>query len=236
MPKVTQAHLDARRMQILRAATRCFARQGFHRTTMQDIVRASRLSPGAIYRYFKGKDAIVEAMVACRQEDRAQKLAGPGNDSPGGSALTYLLQTLFHPLEGDDRERAIRRVIIQVWAETLRNPRIRKAVRENMRALRDPIAARLAEAQRRGELRGDLNANAIALVMMALLQGFILHEALGEEAEPGQYLAVIKAALAGLQNGAEVSRGRACAPEPSPGIQVSGEPNYQGEPAYQGKR
>ena len=39
MPKVTQSHRDARRTQILDAAMICFARAGFHRTTMQEIVQ-----------------------------------------------------------------------------------------------------------------------------------------------------------------------------------------------------
>ena len=59
MPKVTQAHLEARRQQILDAAFGCFARQGFHQTTMQDICREAELSPGAVYRYFDSKEAII---------------------------------------------------------------------------------------------------------------------------------------------------------------------------------
>ena len=39
MPKVTEAHLEARREQILDAAAECFARKGFHRSTMHDICR-----------------------------------------------------------------------------------------------------------------------------------------------------------------------------------------------------
>jgi AcrR family transcriptional regulator len=37
MPKVTDAHRQARRQQILRAAFACFGREGFHATTVQDI-------------------------------------------------------------------------------------------------------------------------------------------------------------------------------------------------------
>ena len=54
MPKVTEAHLEARRQQILDAASACFSRQGFHQTTMQGICREVDLSPGAVYRYFAG--------------------------------------------------------------------------------------------------------------------------------------------------------------------------------------
>ncbi len=49
MPRLkpeTQAH---RREQILDAAERCFARAGFHRTTMQDICKEASVSPGALY-------------------------------------------------------------------------------------------------------------------------------------------------------------------------------------------
>ena len=64
MPKVTEEHVEARRRQILSAALRCFAREGFHRATMQDIFREADLSPGAVYSYFNGKDELMMAIVA----------------------------------------------------------------------------------------------------------------------------------------------------------------------------
>src|SRR5919112_312688 len=63
MPKVTEEHVEARRRQIVSAALRCFAREGFHRTTMQDIFREADLSPGAVYSYFKGKDELIVAII-----------------------------------------------------------------------------------------------------------------------------------------------------------------------------
>ncbi len=44
MPKVTQQHMDARREQILDAARRCFLRDGFHSTSMQDLFAEAGLS------------------------------------------------------------------------------------------------------------------------------------------------------------------------------------------------
>src|SRR5689334_18950733 len=63
MPRVSPEHLGARRRQILAAARACFVRDGFHATSMQDILRAADLSAGAIYRYFPSKDAIVATIA-----------------------------------------------------------------------------------------------------------------------------------------------------------------------------
>ncbi|HEY9407971.1 MAG TPA: helix-turn-helix domain-containing protein, partial [Jiangellaceae bacterium] len=52
MPRVSEAHLAARRDQILQAAWTCFARDGFHATSMQDVFAEAGLSAGAVYRYF----------------------------------------------------------------------------------------------------------------------------------------------------------------------------------------
>src|ERR1700712_939135 len=69
MPKVSQAHLDARRQQIVDAARVRFASHGFARTSIADIVAESGLSNGAIYRYFASKDEIVIAV--CEQASDA---------------------------------------------------------------------------------------------------------------------------------------------------------------------
>ena len=63
MPRVTQEHLDARRRQILDAARRRFIKNGFHATSMQDVLTEADLSAGAVYRYFASKsDLYAEAM------------------------------------------------------------------------------------------------------------------------------------------------------------------------------
>ena len=61
MPKVSKEHSEARRRQIIDAAYQCFARKGFHQTTMRDIYEEAGLSPGAVYHYFDSKDEIIQA-------------------------------------------------------------------------------------------------------------------------------------------------------------------------------
>ena len=63
MPRVSAAHEREVRDRIVRAAVGVFDDRGYHRATMQDIVRASGLSVGAIYTYFEGKDELF--LAAC---------------------------------------------------------------------------------------------------------------------------------------------------------------------------
>lgn len=54
---------EARRAQILEAAAVVFGRQGYHGARMDDIVRQSGLSKGALYWYFKSKEELAVALV-----------------------------------------------------------------------------------------------------------------------------------------------------------------------------
>ena len=85
MPRLTPARAQAQRERILDAALTCFAREGFHAATMQDIVCESGLSPGAIYGYFKGKTEMVMAIASERHAMERRRmeyaLAAPDIDT-----------------------------------------------------------------------------------------------------------------------------------------------------------
>lgn len=61
----------ATRERILDAALGVFAGKGYHRATVDDIVRASGTSKGAVYHHFPTKEAIFVALV----DDFAERLA-----------------------------------------------------------------------------------------------------------------------------------------------------------------
>ena len=58
MPKLTVEVREARRTHILAAALRCFARNGYYPTTIDDITAEAGVSKGAPYVYFEGKEAL----------------------------------------------------------------------------------------------------------------------------------------------------------------------------------
>lgn len=192
MPKVSEEHLDARRSQIVDAAVTCFARDGFHRTTMQDICREARLSPGAVYRYFASKDELIEAIADERHEREQEFLAQGASEGEGMEALRILGRAFFASLaDPDERER--RRLGVQVWAEALRNRKIHALVMRGVDRPRAAVAALVREAQEQGELRRELDPDSVARVVTALFQGFALQQAWDETIDVATYLETVEA-------------------------------------------
>lgn len=180
MPKVSPSHIAARRRQVLEAAIACFSRQGFHRTTMQDIVRRSRLSPGAIYHYFLSKEEIIEAIAKERHAKERELFAEAEREAKLQRTLRHLRNFFFGPLH-HPAERQRRRVTIQYWAEAQRNPRILRLTRRGLEDSRAHLAGILRQAQRRGEISNQMDPDLTASFLIAAFHGLVLQAEWGEE-------------------------------------------------------
>jgi TetR/AcrR family transcriptional regulator, repressor for uid operon len=201
MPKISEEKRQARRLQILDVATRCFAQQGFHRTSMADIVRELKSSPGAVYCYFRGKNEIVAAIAEQRHSRESALLAELLASGDVSEGLQHLACAFFEMLQ-DPKERERRKVTIQIWAESLRDKRIRKIVERGIRQ-RDMLTTSLRRAQRAGQLPENLDTDALSRVLLALLQGFILQQAWEPELDTEGYLITATHLINSLFRGAE---------------------------------
>jgi TetR/AcrR family transcriptional regulator, transcriptional repressor of aconitase len=197
MPKVSEEHLDARRRQIVDAAVACFARDGFHRATMQDICREAELSPGAIYRYFASKNQLIEAIADERHAREAEFAAGALDVGEGADALRALGRAFFRSLDDPD-ERRRRKLGVQVWAEALLNPEIHKLVMRGIELPLTVIPQLVRQAQEKGQIDGGLDPDALARVMLAMFQGFILQQAWDERVDVLAYLETAEAFIDAL--------------------------------------
>jgi TetR/AcrR family transcriptional regulator, transcriptional repressor of aconitase len=173
MPKVSQAYLDARRGEILEAAVVCFSREGFHRTTMAEIVKESGVSPGAIYNYFESKEEIIEAIAEERRGVEEKLIDEATQAGTVVDALRRLRDAFFGDLK-NPKERLRRRLSIQLWAEAQRNPRILKLVRGSFEGPLAMLSGILSEAQRRGEISGKMDAEATARCLIGAFYGLVL--------------------------------------------------------------
>ncbi len=197
MPRVTREHLDARRRQIMDGAIECFARQGFHRTTMQDIVAASGLSAGALYRYFRAKEDIVAAIAEEHHAEEAAALARADASVEVGEALRQLVQVSLGRLD-DDGERRWRRVTVQLWAEALRDERVMSIVRSGLDEPLESLAATFQRARHKGQIDPAFDPGGLARVCAALFQGLVLQQAWDPTLDFAPYVDTVRALIDAL--------------------------------------
>jgi len=119
-------HSEDRRRQILRAAMTCFARRGFHLTTMNDISAEAQISVGLIYRYFDSKDAVITFMASEHLDD-LRRVLEQARRAP----------TLFEALElvsirhcEEQPEHLHLSLVLDLFAEAARNEQVRVLLRD----------------------------------------------------------------------------------------------------------
>lgn len=197
MPKISELRRETRRQDILEAALACFAENGFHQTSMSDIVERSGMSHGALYGYFPGKDDIIEALADDRHQSESilNSVAHQASDPVEG--LRALVRAYGHALK-DPASEANRRVSVHGWAEALRSRRVHARVVEGINIPRSLIVGLVEQAQRAGALSNGVSADAVARSLIALFQGFVLQVAWGEDIDVDSCVAVADRMLGGL--------------------------------------
>lgn len=100
----------ATRDRILDAALEVFARKGYHRAIVDDIVRASRTSKGAVYHHFPNKEAVFLSLV----DDFAARLAAAVASAVGArhGALARVEGALVAVLDTFAGNRQLARLIL----------------------------------------------------------------------------------------------------------------------------
>jgi AcrR family transcriptional regulator len=196
VPKVLPEYLELRRQQILDAAAACFARRGFHQTTMQHICEEADLSPGAVYRYFPSKEAIIEAMSEYRQKQNAELLEQALAKEETLDVMDELLRLFFIERDGAELDASCA-LMIELVSECPRNERIRVAQQQVSGAVLTSLTELISGAQARGEIKAALDPESIARIMLGLYQGFVMQRLVDPDMDAVSYGKVMRALFDG---------------------------------------
>jgi TetR/AcrR family transcriptional regulator, transcriptional repressor of aconitase len=187
MPKVSDAHRESRRDQIVDAALRCFADKGFQRTSMADISAASGLSAGAIYLQFAGKQQI--ALEAGRRV-LTRRL---GTLREGDDGARDPLETLQLLLGGMIEDLPDALLLVQLWGEATSDPEMAELVTEIFGSLQAAWTDYLTGwARSRGVADAAAWARTAMPAVLALAQGFLLQRALLPRFDADAYFAAAR--------------------------------------------
>src|SRR5512133_2803348 len=194
MPKVTEEHSVARRQQIIDAAYRCFARKGFHQTTMRDIYAEAGLSPGAVYHYFDSKHDIIAASFDFDYQRSFDLFQAAADSEDPLAALSDLLAFLFGGLK-EAAALGAGRVNVQGWGEALINPPLLETLRRVLGIYRDVTTSIIRRAQAVGQIEPALDPLALSNTLISLYYGLELQLALDPELDVDKYRAAVGALL-----------------------------------------
>src|SRR6201998_4200304 len=175
MPRLSDTTRAQRRQHVLTSAWRCFSRDGFRATSMDDIIGAPGMSSSAVYRYFRSKEEIVRASAEEGVGNVRQIFVDLLDRDPTpdpAETLTFLVAELHRRTDNPDYDMT--RLALQTWAEALRDPVLHHRVRQ---LYVDALEHAAELAQRwcdNGYLPAGADTKAVAAILFSIMQGLVM--------------------------------------------------------------
>ena len=171
-PEENQHIKDARRTDILRAASRVFAKKGFAAAKINDIAHEAGLSHGLVYHYFRTKDEVFAAILEAKIENT--RCAMQEDEAATGSAVERIRTSVGRWLQRSLDEPEMGLMIAQAMLSDSLSPAIREMLADHARESFGESVARIRLAQRRGEIGKHATAEELASSLMCIMRGLAL--------------------------------------------------------------
>ena len=172
-----------KRRQILDAAIRVFARQGFHATRVSDIADEAGVAYGLVYHYFRSKDEVLNELFVERWSLLLAAIEEA--DRAGGSHRERLAAVASFIIDSYRHDPELMKVII-VEVTRAANSFGRTHLAEIRRAY-ESIAKIVADGQGSGDFRGDVAPMFASMsfygAIEQLLSGWIFELIPGDDAD-----------------------------------------------------
>lgn len=191
---VVKAMTSRRETQIARildAAQQCFIQSGFQGASMQEICNTAQMSPGALYRYFPSKDAIVLAICEQhRQEDAKILMSMRQNPNVIEGAVNATMEHIRHV-----HESGFAPIFSEIRASSQRNPALGEACDAAMLQARDSFKEYLSEAIAEDKVTLIVPLEKLLDIMMALADGLVANDLPSKGIEIEHIQTVMRACL-----------------------------------------
>ena len=179
------------RQRVVDAAIACFERSGFHGASMHEICAEAGMSPGALYRHFPSKVAIIAAIAEAERARHAaffERLAQA--DDPVEALAGIGVDTLELMLSGPTAG-----LTAETMAEAIRNPEIRAMCDRSITEAREALVAALRRGQARGLVDPALDAATACQLIIAMGDGLCVHQALDPTLTAARFRPVLQLLL-----------------------------------------
>ncbi|MCW0215630.1 MAG: TetR/AcrR family transcriptional regulator [Pseudonocardia sp.] len=175
MPRVSTDQLAARRQHILDGARRCFAAYGYEGATVRRLEQSTGLSRGAIFHYFRDKDALFLALA----EQDARRMADVVAEQGLVQVMRNLLASAHDGGADGSADLSWLGTRLEVSRRLRTDPDFREGWRTHSAELATATLGRLERQAAAGALRDDVPVPVLAQYLDLVLEGLVSHLAMG---------------------------------------------------------
>lgn len=161
-----------KRPRLVRAASEVFAEKGYASTRVADIAGRAGIGKGTVYEYFSSKEALLFAVFESINEDVTARMNAVLADDR--SAREQLFNLLRLGAEVVAEKVDLQPVVLDFWAASRGSAfeaQHHTAVVASYTSYRDQIAEFIRSGQRRGEFRDGVDVDALAVLVVAAMDG-----------------------------------------------------------------
>src|SRR5262249_36898847 len=163
-----------RRSQILDAALVCFAKRGFHQTSMHDISAEAGISVGLIYRYFENKEAVISPMGDHHKKEISEVV----QRAKEGTPLLESLEILFTAHCCEEAARWVSAFVVDLYAEAARSPSVADLVRDVLETAMAGVTELISRAPEAQNTTRGLSPAEMAELIFAVARGMLMLDVL----------------------------------------------------------
>jgi AcrR family transcriptional regulator len=173
-PQTKKAQREASVEGLLAAARRLFVSQGYRHTTVDEIAEAARLTKGAVYFYFRNKEALLSALLDGVEIVVVEGMTGRVAAAGPGAAGRLVAFMHGQARLGVDRAEDVLLLILMSLEFAGTGGPIEARIRAIYGRLYKAVEAIIALGKRRAEFRADIRTREQAAIVMALHDGTFL--------------------------------------------------------------
>jgi AcrR family transcriptional regulator len=175
--EIKQERAARTRVEILEAAITLFARRGFLATTMAELAKAIRMTPGALYWHFPTKEDLLLAAIEELHQRFLNEFVDLLSEHRKLTAREQLMSFLNRSQQFLRYHREYGIFFGMVAAESAEsNDRVADAIREKLDVYVQVAAGIIRYGQKKQEFRTDIDPLHTAHGMMSAYMGLLVHQ------------------------------------------------------------
>jgi AcrR family transcriptional regulator len=159
---------------ILAAATAEIAAVGFDRARLTEIAKRADMTPGSVYTWFENKEDLFRAALEDALTTQIVSNATALDESDHSNNWLFQIATLVPRNSKDTSATDAQMLLIESYYASWRDPKARKKLLKNINSHLEMYINIITNAQNQGAISKDIDATALATVLLALPTGLSL--------------------------------------------------------------